>query len=399
MAQMIDMRETGYKGPKPFRVDYVDVFGRRKRPHFKTKAEADRFRVAIESELQKAKEGLLPDWFVIDQEERKDLTIAEVFDEYVKNKIELKTKESAQRSAVNILNGIIERYGKTRASQITVSEIDDYRKEWLKSGNKETSFQAKMKAFKTMLAWGFRRGLIVRNPLDEYEFKKGLKSEEKEALDEDEIKLFIRVLQEKRPDLLDYFIMGVNTGMRIAELWSIVWPEIDTKKRMVWLPKEKTKTNEARKVPLNNACMDVIDRLSIKKEYAPFVLWHPPGTSYITNDIAKLSKSFLGKRHTPHSWRVTFATLTLKGKRIRGEDGRVYRVRGDLRTIAEIGGWSRDSSTLLRVYQKVEEEQKREAVDLINIGEADILPLGSTLSLYDTKGRNVRTGNENKFMG
>ncbi len=397
MAHLIDLREHGYKGRKPFRVDYVDVFGKRKRPHFKTKTEAERFRVAIEAELLKAKEGLLPDWFVVRNEERKDLTVTDLYDEYVKNKIELKTKESAQRSAINILNGTIERFAGARASHITVSEIDDYRKEWLISGRKETSFQSKMKAFKTMLAWGVKRGLVGRNPLDEYEFDKNTKSEGKEALDEDEIKLFIRVLQEKRPDLLDYFILGINTGMRISELWSLEWVQFDIRKRTLWLPKEKTKTNEARKVPLNNACMDVINRLSIRKEYAPFVLWHPPAITYISQDIAKLSKDFLGKRHTPHCWRVTFATITLRGKRIKGEDGRVYRVRGDLKTVAEIGGWSEDSRILLRIYQKVEDEQKRETVDLINIGEANILP--SSMSPDATVPRKAFSSTKNIFMG
>jgi integrase len=172
--------------------------------------------------------------------------------------------------------------------------------------------------------------------------------------------------------------------MRIGELWSLEWNQVDIEKRTLHLPAEKTKTNAPRTVPLNNACMEVIERLYVKKEHAPFVLWHPTGPDRITKQVKKLSERFLGKAHTPHTWRVTWATRSLRGKRIRGEDGRFYWVRGDLKTVAEIGGWEPNSPILLSIYQKVSDEQKRETVEMVGIGESDILPVSETCQYSDT---------------
>jgi integrase len=394
MANLIDLRERGYMGRKPFRVDYIDAFGQRKRPHFKSKAEADRFRVTIEAEILKAKEGLLPDWFVANNVKKKDLTIGELYGEYLERKIELKAKESAQASAKRLLDRVIKRFSEKKASQLTPHDIDAYHIEWLKQGKKESSFQRKTGGLKTMLSWGVTKGLVLKNPLERYTFEEKAKAAEKEALDEEQIKLFIRILREKRPGVLDYLILGVNTGMRIAEMWSLEWSQVDIEKRTIRLPEEKTKTNEARTIPLNHACMDVISRLYVKKEYAPFVLWHPSEPTGVSKEVGNLSTKFLGKRHTPHHWRVTFATLSLRGKRIKAEDGRVYWVRGDLKTVAEIGGWKPNSAILATIYQKVSEEQKRETVDLINVGEADILPAQSvSMSLDDTDTRQSLTIN------
>ena len=162
--------------------------------------------------------------------------------------------------------------------------------------------------------------------------------------------------------------------MRIGELWSLEWTEVDIEKKIAHIPEEKAKTNKARKVPLNNACMDAINRLYVKKEYSPYVLWHPYREDIVIREVGKLSEQFLGKRHTPHFWRVTFATRALTGKMIKAENGQIYWVRGDLKTVAEIGGWEPNSKVLVEIYQKVSEEQKRETVDVVGIGEADILP-------------------------
>jgi len=372
MGRIIDLKRKGYQGPRPYRVDYFDTFKKRKRIHFKTEKEAKRFLTTIEAEILKAKEGLLPDWFFNGGNE--ELTIGQLYKHYEEEEIDLKKKESARRSAKRILNGIIQRFKKIKASHLDGGKIRDYRHECLKSGGKETSFQTRIKAFKTMLSWGVKNGYIARNPLNGYELKRGVKAEEKEALDDDQIRRFILALKDSRPEILDYFILGVNTGMRIRELWSLEWDQVDIEKRTIDLPGEKTKTNKARKVPFNNHCMDVINRLYVKKEDAPYVLWHPNSANTLTEEIGKLSKSLLGKKHTPHFWRVTFATRALRGKRIKAENGQIYWVRGDLKTVAEIGGWESNSKILVSIYQKVSEEQKRETVDLIGIGETDILP-------------------------
>jgi integrase len=217
----------------------------------------------------KAKEGLVPDWFFNGGDE--EPTIGELYKRYLEEEIELKPKHSAQTTRRRILNGTVGRFAEIKASQLGIGKLRDSRKEWLKSGKTENSFQTYIRALKTMFSWGVKNGYIARNPLNGYELKKGVKAKEKEALDDDQIKRFI-LLKDDHREIVDYFILGINTGMRIYELWSLEWSQIDIQKRIAYIPEEKAKTNKARKVPLNNVCMDVINRLYVKKEHCPLCL-------------------------------------------------------------------------------------------------------------------------------
>jgi len=371
MGKINDLREKGYSGPRPFQVDYLNGFGKRKRVHFKTKPEAERFLKTIEAEVLKAKEGLLPDWFFNGGKE--DLTVRELYNHYVEEEIDLKKKQSAQITAKRHLNGIVARFGNMKVGDLSTEEVGKYRVEWRKSGRAENSFQTYIKKFKAMLSWGVENGYIAANPLTRFKLKKRAEAKKK-PLDEDQIKRFILALKDDHREILDYFILGINTGMRISEMWTLEWNQVDIEKRTLSLPEEKTKTNAAREVPLNNHCMDVLNRLYVKKEYAPFVLWHPPSAEGITKRVKKLSRQFLGKSHTPHFWRVTFATRAFEGKEIQGKDGQFYWVRGDQKTVAEIGGWDPNSKTLVEIYQKVSERVKRETVQVVGIGESDTYP-------------------------
>jgi integrase len=370
MGKINDLRENGYRGPKPFQVDYLNGFGKRKRIHFKTQKEAERFLTTIEAEVLKAKEGLVPDWYF----PKEDLTVRELYNRYAKEKIDLIEKETAQKTAKRHLNGMVNRFGDTKVSELTNMGLGQYRIEWRKSGKAENSFQTYIKKFKAMLSWGVKNGYLAKNPLNEYELEKGVKAKEKKPLDKDQIKHFMLALKDEYREELDYFILGVNTGMRIRELWTLEWNQIDIDKHEANLPEEKTKTGEARMVPLNSACMDVINRLYPKQPHRPYVLWHPTNMDGIGKRIKKLSKRFLGKPHTPHFWRVTWATLALEGKEIEGKDGKVYPVAGDLKAVAEIGGWKPKSPVLLNIYHKVSDRRKRQVANLVDIGEADAYP-------------------------
>ncbi len=353
-------------GKKLFTVDYRLPGGVRKRVCFTTRSEANKFRITVEERILKAKEGLLPDEYV--QTQGGDITVNDLYGIYHENKIELKKKKSAQDSAKSNIVSFVRRFEKRKASTLTPKDIDDYHVEWIKAGNAETSFQMSAKNFIGMLRWGKKHKHIGSNPLEGYGFENGAKAKQKEALTKDEIKKFKIGLEESEPRLIPFLIFGVNTGMRIREMLTLEWDQVDIEKKEVYIPEEKSKTNTARKIPLNDDCIAVIEELKKTRPDAPYVFWHLHDYNFITPLIKKFSKRYLDKEHTPHYWRVTFATRALKGRQILGVDGKMHRESADLKTVAEVGGWAPNSLVLMGIYQMVDEELKRHCVEMVDFG-------------------------------
>ncbi|NIO04680.1 MAG: hypothetical protein GTN74_08700 [Proteobacteria bacterium] len=83
--------------------------------------------------------------------------------------------------------------------------------------------------------------------------------------------------------------------------------------------------------------MQIINGLYVREAYEPYVLYHPVHKYSITKAIHKLSEKFLGKPHGPHHWRVTFVSRALRGKTIKGENGKVYCAAQDISTVETVG--------------------------------------------------------------
>ena len=62
--------------------------------------------------------------------------------------------------------------------------------------------------------------------------------------------------------------MALATGLRSGEILKMEWSEVDLKRRVAWIPAEKSKSFSARTVPLNELAIRVIqERIGTHPKY------------------------------------------------------------------------------------------------------------------------------------
>lgn len=363
MATIINM--GGKK--KPWAVDYVNGQGKRRRERFKKREDAKKWLAGVEAERLKSREPLTPDWF-LKQRQYRDLTVGALCEIFLEDKVAYKEKASARETAEKGLRRITKELGDVKVSRLTPEIIGDFKRRFVKQeGKRMTSFHTYITRLKAVLNWGVQMGHLPGNPIKGLKVENG-KPREKEVLSDDDILKFEEKLVAEDPEIRDVFLVGINTMMRLGELYGLTWDMVDLDAREMRLPWQTTKTSESRIVPLNDTVYGVLRRRHLARGESEFVLWHPAYKEKITRRVYALSSRFLGKPHTPHFWRTTGASKALEGKEIVGEDGKTYFVAMDLKVVSQVGGWNPDAQTLVKIYEKVRSKKKQSCVDLIDTG-------------------------------
>jgi len=184
-------------------------------------------------------------------------------------------------------------------------------------------------------------------------FKKGkslhLKENNKRLrfLSEDEI----TSLLDACPDYLKNIVeCAINTGMRKGEILSLKWGQI--RNGLIYL--DKTKTNEARQIPVNDALNAVFKEIRKEQQLTSKHVFTYQGKRITDNvktsfNAAMKRAGIVGFRF--HDLRHTFASqLLLHG--------------GDLKDVQELLGHK--SMTMTLRYAHLTQEHKRKAVNLLN---------------------------------
>jgi len=184
-------------------------------------------------------------------------------------------------------------------------------------------------------------------------FKKGKSLHIKENnkrlrfLSEDEI----TSLLDACPDYLQNIVeCAINTGMRKGEILSLKWGQI--RNGLIYL--DKTKTNEARQIPVNDALNAVFKGIRKEQQLTSKHVFTYQG-KHITDNVknsfnaAMKRAGIVGFRF--HDLRHTFASqLLLHG--------------GDLKDVQELLGHK--SMTMTLRYAHLTQEHKKKAVNLLN---------------------------------
>ena len=198
--------------------------------------------------------------------------------------------------------------------------------------------------FKKAVEWG----MMERSPFDG---KTSLKLKENNKrmrfLSETEI---MSLLDACSPHLKPMVECAVLTGMRRGEILSLKWEQV----RNGFIYLEKTKTNEARQVPISDGLeavfRDIRRREHLKSEYVFTYQGGPIRDNFYKTFRTALKRAGLADFHF-HDLRHTFASQVL----LRG---------GTLKDVQELLGHK--SMTMTLRYAHLTQEHKRKAVNLLN---------------------------------
>jgi integrase len=153
-------------------------------------------------------------------------------------------------------------------------------------------------------------------------------------------------------------LMGVHTGMRVQEILTLTWPQVDARKRIVTLG--KTKNHERRIIPLNDLALEVLRTLPRHVE-SLYVFCDQQGQRYqrIVKGFRQACKRAGISDFRFHDLRHTFAShLVMRGV--------------PLRTVQELLGHKTGQMTLR--YTHLSTPHLQEAVTIL---ETALTPVSS----------------------
>lgn len=242
---------------------------------------------------------------------------------------------------VTIVNHLCGFFGNRLLCDISCLDIERYKKFRVKRVSPST-VNRELACLKKMFNLAIQWGMTSDNPLKGVSFfiepKRSFRWWKR-----DEIDRFLSVCDERMRLIAT---VGLNTGMRLGELLSLRWTQVDFHNRIITA--EESKSSTYRKIQMNEL---VVMGLKSAKNDHEYVFVNPktakPFTS-IRKAFETTCKRAGIERSTPHAMRHTFAShLTMAGV--------------DPQTIMELGGWK--SLDLVMRYSHLAPAHKQSAVD------------------------------------
>lgn len=233
---------------------------------FKTKADAQKWARLIESEIDRG--------VFIDRTEADKTTIGELIDRYIQEVTPLKKSAKNDRQRMLFLK---KHFGHYKASQLQSKHIAIYRNKRLAEGKQGSTVIKEIGSMSHLLDisikdWGIplvsNVATLVRKP-------KQAKGRDRRLIDDEELILLQAAKNSKSPLLAPIITLALETGMRLGELLSLDWVNIDLRKQTAFLP--VTKNGESRTVPLSKKAIETLQAIPRKiNDSRVFWTWKQP---------------------------------------------------------------------------------------------------------------------------
>jgi integrase len=150
-----------------------------------------------------------------------------------------------------------EPFGARPAAGITPQEINT----WLSKHCKTPATANRYRAFMSLAyRLGMESGKVESNPARLVRLRTENNARLR-FLSRDEYSKLLGIIRRDHPEQVPAFILSVYTGMRWGEQYSLVWRQVDLKRKVIRLT--KTKNSAARNVPLNSVAVDALTQQRI----------------------------------------------------------------------------------------------------------------------------------------
>lgn len=202
--------------------------------------------------------------------------------------------------------------GKIALNEITHSKMNDYFEQRIKNSS---IYQARkdLICINSLFNKAIAESYILQNPCKEI---KRFRLPQKQPLFFSELEFDLLISKVEKTDLRDLFIFAIQSGLRLGELISLQWNQIDFLNRLLTLTNQNhlTKSKKIRTVPLSIKAMQILTERE-RSKYGNIIFTYnqrPINPNYVSGIFknyvreAKLNPnfSFHTLRHSFASWLV-----------------------------------------------------------------------------------------------
>ncbi|MDD3014239.1 MAG: tyrosine-type recombinase/integrase [Candidatus Gastranaerophilales bacterium] len=207
-------------------IDYVDIFGKRKRQDFKTKSEAYNELKKIEDEIENGNYA----------QRDKTLTFEKAAKEYMELHAEIYCKPATIKAYFCHINCHLKpAFGSMKLIDITPKAIEKFiqaRKEGLSA----KSINNCIILLGSILQRALNNGQIGQNPVSKIR-RLSLPHQEMRILTIDEIEQVLDIAKKYYPNFYPLLLMAIMTGMRRGELLGLTWDRINWETKKIYVTK------------------------------------------------------------------------------------------------------------------------------------------------------------------
>lgn len=277
----------------------------------------------------------------------------ELVNEYLSSREHSLAKSSLDNLLIKMEGVILPRIGKLMAHTITPGQLDRYAADRAKTV-KLTTVHREISDIRSVLRWAAHRRLIDANPMEGYDMPKRDDSRIQPPTKAE----FDAILACASPHLQRAMLISRHTGLRPGreELLQLTWDAVDWHSKTLTVMSADKGGLPVRVVPLNRALLAHLETwYQEDKDLACRRIVHYHGNSIDrlkTAWNAAKKRARVTRRLRMYDIRHAFITTLL-------EKG------ADLKSVSEIVGHASPDMTI-KIYQHVSNQQKRDAVDLID---------------------------------
>lgn len=324
------------------------------------------------------------------QEKRDSLTLEEFLDKDYFPWL-LTNRKAGKLTRARLESNFLSLFKDNKLNEISPWIIDKWRSDKLKQGLKKSSINREVTALKAALAKAVEWNLIDKHPLaglkpfridskpnvrflddeEEVGLRKALDAREERIKaerdsanqwrDERGYKLLPNLKELSFADhLKPLVLLALNTGARRGELFNLIWPDIDFKRKILTIRGDGTKAGKTLHIPLNQEALNVLWKWRKQSNGTGLVFPGKNGQRLDNCNTAwrAILKEAMIESFRWHDMRHSFASkLVMSGV--------------DLATVRELLGHA-DFTMTLR-YSHLGDHIKRQAVEkLVNAKESEI---------------------------
>jgi integrase len=330
----------------------VYIYGKPKTKTFKRKADAERWETNSKIERDKA--------LALGLSVPKEISLKNFSEIWLQNQTALQPRTKDRYSGI-LRNYLIPLFGNLNLSRIRISHGEELVLS-LKKTLSPNSINLGIKVFKAILNYAVRLEYLHKSPFGNLD---QVKVPPKENLfwTINEISKFLSYIKED--DYFAFFLVALNTGMRLGELLGLCWDKVDFDRKQIEVfrtrdrhgLKNTTKTGMKRFVPMNPAVLGALRTLREGRRSMNLVFvdksGRPPDFNHIGDRYFHKASQRAGVRKIRfHDLRHTFASHFI----MRG---------GNIFTLSEILGHSSVEMTSKR-YAHLSKEYLEDSIGIIN---------------------------------